>query len=134
MVFAGYLQKRFGMFKKAINVSSSLRIMNTFKNKRDLLERVNPYQRVLVLFCASWCPFCRDFFPTFDKTVSKNTFDKILRVYIDDLDNPLWDDYSLEAVPTAMLFTYGRETSRLDARLGFGLNEKAFVDWLLRKT
>jgi thiol-disulfide isomerase/thioredoxin len=104
--------------------------MNTFSSKRDLIKSIKQCQRVLVLFCASWCPFCREFFPKFDRAVSKNSFDKVLRVYVDDDDNPLWEDYSLEAVPTAILFTNGEEASRLDAQLGFGLNEKAFVNWL----
>jgi len=104
--------------------------MDTFSNKGDLLESIKQYKRVLILFCASWCPFCREFFPKFDRIVSKKSFDKILRVYVDDDDNPLWEDYSLEAVPTAVLFIFGREASRLDARLGFGLGEKTFADWL----
>jgi len=104
--------------------------MNTFNSEKDFLESIKQYKLVLVLFCASWCPFCREFFPRFDKAVSKSRFDKVLRVYVDDDDNPLWEDYSLDAVPTVMLFAYGREASRLDARLGFGLSEKAFVDWL----
>jgi thiol-disulfide isomerase/thioredoxin len=104
--------------------------MNTFSSNRELLDHVKHHKRVLILFCASWCPFCREFFPVFDRNVKKHSFDKVLRVYIDDDDNPLWEDYSLEAVPSVMIFLEGRETSRLDARLGFGLNEKTFVDWL----
>ncbi len=104
--------------------------MNTFRSKQDLLESIKHHRRALILFCASWCPFCRDFFPKFDKAVSRNTFDKVLRVYIDDDDNPLWEDFSLEAVPAAIVFTLGSESSRLDAKLGFGLSEKAFVEWL----
>jgi thiol-disulfide isomerase/thioredoxin len=104
--------------------------MNTFKSNRELLDNVKDNRRVLVLFCASWCPFCQDFFPVFDRTVKKHTFDKVLRVYIDDDNNPLWEDYSIESVPSAMLFVDGKESSRLDARLGFGLSEKGFIDWL----
>jgi thiol-disulfide isomerase/thioredoxin len=123
---------RFGTFKKGLPIFTHPKTMDTFNSNLELLDYVKQHNRVMVLFCASWCPFCREFFPVFDRTVKKKALDKVLRVYIDDDDNPLWEDYSLESVPTAMLFVEGRETSRLDARLGFGLSEKAFVDWLKR--
>jgi thioredoxin 1 len=106
--------------------------MDTFTDRHDLEEKVKRDKRVLVLFCASWCPFCRDFFPMFDRLVSKHSFDKVLRVYIDDDDNPLWEDYSIESVPTVALFEQGKVTRRLDAKLGFGLSEKSFIEWLRR--
>ena len=62
----------------------------------------------------------------------KHSFDKVLRVYIDDDDNPLWDDYSIESVPAVMFFEQGKVARRLDARLGFGLSEKQFTEWLKR--
>jgi thiol-disulfide isomerase/thioredoxin len=104
--------------------------MNTFNNKRALEEHVKQEKKVLVLFCASWCPFCQDFFSGFDRIMAKSAFNKALRVYIDDYDNPLWEDFSIETVPTAVLFENGKATRRLDARLGFGLSEKTFSDWL----
>jgi len=104
--------------------------MNTFKHMHELEEKIKQSQRALVLFCASWCPFCQNFFSTFDRLPSKHGFDNTLRVYIDDYDNPLWEDYSIEAVPTVVLFYKGRVTRRLDARLGSGLTEKNFNDWL----
>ena len=109
-----------------------LRAMNTFKDRHELEEQMKQCERVLVLFCASWCPFCQEFFPAFDKMTAKHAFDKVLRAYIDDEDNPLWEDYSIEAVPTVVLFEQGRVTRRLDARLGSGLSEKTFSEWLKR--
>jgi thiol-disulfide isomerase/thioredoxin len=104
--------------------------MNTFKHTHELEEKVKQSKSVLVLFCASWCPFCQNFFSTFDRLPLKHGFDNMLRVYIDDYDNPLWEDYSINAVPTVVLFDQGRVTRRLDARLGSGLTEKKFNEWL----
>jgi thioredoxin 1 len=104
--------------------------MDTFTDRNDLEGKVKQDKRALVLFCASWCPFCRGFFPTFDRLTLKHSFDKVLRVYIDDDDNPLWEDYSIESVPTMLLFERGKATRRLDAKLGFGLSEKQFTEWL----
>ena len=67
----------------------------------------------------------------FDRAVSKSGFDVTMRVYIDDEENPLWEDFSVESVPTAFVFEVGKAVSRLDARLGFGLSEKQFVEWLM---
>ena len=104
--------------------------MNTFTDRHGLEEKVKQHKRILVLFCASWCPFCQDFFSTFDKLAAKKGFEKLLRVYIDDEDNQLWEDCSIEAVPTVILFEQGRVTRRLDSRLGSGLSEKTFSEWL----
>ncbi|MGE5637902.1 MAG: thioredoxin family protein [Chloroflexota bacterium] len=104
--------------------------MDTFNDQHSLEEYIQQYRRVLVLLCASWCPFCVRFFPIFERLVPKKAFDKTMRVYIDDDDNPLWYDFSIEAIPTLIFFEQGKATSRLDANLGLGLNEKTFSDWL----
>ncbi len=115
---------------KSILTFSSLIIMNTFNSQYELEEDVQQYKRALILFCASWCPFCERFYPTFERLISKKKFDKVMRVYIDDDDNPLWDDFSIEAVPTLVFFEQGKVSSRLDAKLGLGQNEKKFSEWL----
>src|SRR4030067_1825914 len=89
-------------------------------------------RRVLVLFCASWCPLCRSFLSVFDKRIAKYSFDSIIRAYINDDDNPLWEDYSIEAVPTVILFEQAQAVRRLDAELGAGLSEKQFAEWLVK--
>ena len=60
----------------------------------------------------------------------KTDFDVVLHVIVDDYDNPLWEEYSIEAVPTVILFELGTVLKRLDGRLGRGLNEKEFSEWL----
>ena len=60
----------------------------------------------------------------------KRNFECVLRVNVDDYDNPLWEDYSIEAVPTVILFDEGRVCRRLDGRLGEGLSEKQLSEWL----
>ena len=106
--------------------------MEVFNNKDELEKYVRESRRALILFCASWCPFCREFFPTFDKLVAKDDFDMVVRVYIDDYDNPLWEDYRIEAVPMVMLLEKGKVKGRIDSMLGSGLSEKTFGEWLNR--
>jgi thioredoxin-like negative regulator of GroEL len=101
-------------------------------DKEALNALLQQNRRVLVLFCASWCPFCRSFFSVFNKRVAKYSFDSTVRAYIDDDDNPLWEDYSIEAVPTIILFEQEQAIRRLDAELGEGLSEKQLAEWLAK--
>jgi len=82
------------------------------------------------LFYASWCPFCRSFLPVFKKYAQTPSDALFIQVKIDEDENPLWEEYSLEAVPSAILFENKQVTKRLDCPLGRGLNEKQFSDWL----
>ncbi|MCW4046727.1 MAG: thioredoxin family protein [Candidatus Bathyarchaeota archaeon] len=99
-------------------------------NKRVLNSQLEKNPTVLALFYASWCPYCRNFLDVFDKIVSNRDFPCVLRVNLDDYDNPLWDDYSISAVPTVILFKEGRVCRRLDARLGEGLSANQLKTWL----
>jgi len=44
-------------------------------------------------------------------------------VYIDDWDNPLWDEYKVDVVPTLVLFDKGKPLYRRDGVLGRGLGD-----------
>jgi len=100
---------------------------------QDLEIQLKKNKKVLALFCASWCPFCRSFLPAFDSS-SKQGFGLVLLVKVDDYNSPLWDKYSVEAVPTVVFFEEGKICRRLDGRLGRGLNENEFKSWLEKKT
>lgn len=102
-------------------------------NQDDLSREIEKNRNVLALFYASWCPYCQSFVKSFDKNVENYQFDLVIRVNMDDFDNPLWDDYSVEAVPTVLLFKSGQVSDRLDGRSGMGLNEQQFKQWLKNK-
>ncbi len=99
-------------------------------NNRDLATQIAHNKKVIALFYASWCPCCRNFLPTFGKTAQKTGSTLFLRAKVDDDDNPLWEEYSLEAVPAVIFFENGKLTQRLDCQLGIGLNEKQLNQWL----
>jgi len=101
-------------------------------DKRTLERQLKENKRVLALFYASWCPFCRSFLSVFDRNAAKQGFNLAIRVKVDDYDNPLWDEYCIEAVPTVILFEEGTVCMRLDGRLGRGLSEKQLNEWLER--
>lgn len=99
-------------------------------NKEDLEKELKKNKQVLVLFYASWCPYCKSFLHAFDKNAVTYGFKSTLLVNFDDYDNPLWDDYSICAVPTVIFFDEGKVCRRLDGNLGAGLSEKQLKVWL----
>jgi len=98
-------------------------------NGDDLNSELSKHEKVLALFYASWCPYCVAFVPTFKKKVENFGLGTVVHVIMDDYDNPLWDDYDIEAVPTVIFFEKGRVSKRLDGKFGRGLDEKQFNDW-----
>ena len=104
--------------------------MKEVDNEDDLTSILRITEGVFVLFYASWCPFCIRFLPIFEQYARKDRRDKFLRVRIDDENNPLWEKYDVEVVPTIVLFEGERVQRRLDGVLGVGLTEDQFKDFL----
>ena len=105
--------------------------MIEIESKQDLDKELGRNEKLLVLFYASWCPYCTRFVPIFEKKIgnSKN-IGRVIHFLLDDYDNPLWDDYKIEAVPTIIYFVKGKISRRLDGRFGVGLNETQLNVWL----
>jgi len=70
-----------------------------------------------VLFVASWCPFCNLFYPVFQAVAEKTGIARA-RVDISDDDNPVWEVFSVEVVPTVIIFKEGKAVFRRDGVLG----------------
>jgi thiol-disulfide isomerase/thioredoxin len=100
------------------------------RNQQELDIELKKHKTVLALFYSSWCPFCIGFVPTFDKKVADMGFESVIHVILDDYDDPMWDEYDIPAVPTIIYFEEGKVNKRLDARLGRGLSETAFKNWI----
>lgn len=75
----------------------------------------------VVMFWATWCPFCRRFKDEFDKLASSRPW-RFAAVYLDDESNPIWDDYAVDVVPTLALFRDGTVVDRMDGILGYGID------------
>ncbi len=83
---------------------------------------VSGKEPTLVLFHADWCPFCRKFKPVFYSYVGK-TKAKMAEAKLNEEENPLWDQFHIEVIPTVMLFMGGKVIARKDGRAGIGLDE-----------
>ena len=85
----------------------------------------------VVMFWATWCPFCRRFKQEFEKLESSRPW-RFAAVYLDDESNPLWDEYAVNVVPTLAVFRDGKLLERMDGILGYGI-DKAMVDDFVRR-
>lgn len=78
--------------------------------------------KTLVLFYADWCPYCSNFKPTFEEINS----DKIQKkaALVNEDENPLWERFDIQMVPTMIAFQDGKILTRRDAKRGIGLTRK----------
>ncbi len=53
-------------------------------------------------------------------------------VYLDDEENPLWEEYAVEVVPTLGLFRDGKLVERLDGILGYGIDQRMVEEFVRR--
>jgi thioredoxin 1 len=88
-------------------------------------------QKSLVMFYADWCPFCQRFKPFFEQQYLEMNQKSSLKLYackLNEDENPLWDKFSVRAVPTLIAFYNGQENgnqiiARRDAKMGIGLTK-----------
>ena len=76
--------------------------------------------KYLVLFYADWCPFCAKFKPVFDSYDGKLSY-KIAGAKVNEDENPLWDMFKIESIPTMIAFNNGEIVTRRNAKRGVGL-------------
>jgi thiol-disulfide isomerase/thioredoxin len=84
---------------------------------------------VIVVFFASYCPFCSEFSDIFQEQ-TRNTEYVIAKADITDDNNPFWEIYDIKAVPTIIAFKDEKEIERKDSILGVGLNKKDLETFL----
>ncbi|TLX81695.1 MAG: thioredoxin family protein [Thaumarchaeota archaeon] len=90
-------------------------------------------KKSLVMFYADWCPFCQKFKPIFESlaNIANNNISFYASVINDD-DNPLWDRFSINTVPTLIAFDKSNIISRREAKIGHGLS-KSEIDSILKE-
>ena len=96
-------------------------------NEQGLKDNLKANQRAIALFYASWCPFCVDFLPVFQKCAEGEGLGFLV---VQDDQETMGDRYAVEVVPTVLFFEKGKVAKRLDGVLGVGLNEKKLTDFI----
>lgn len=87
-------------------------------------------KKTVVLFYATWCPYCSNFKPTFE-SAKIETANKVGAI-IDEDENPLWDRFNIQSVPTMIVFQNGKIVSRRDAKKHVGLT-KSDMDSIVKE-
>ena len=87
---------------------------------------------ILAVFYASWCPFCRSFLGIFASTMLGKTDPQGALVDISDENNPLWETFKIDIVPTLVGFRDGIAIARKDGIAGAGLSVSDLQDLLLK--
>ncbi|MDA8244757.1 MAG: thioredoxin family protein [Elusimicrobia bacterium] len=82
------------------------------------------------LFYSPWCPFCSMFMPAFEKEAGRDP--RFIAVSVDDVPE-LEDKFSVDVVPTVIIFSGGRTAARLDGALGRGLNAAQLAEFVARR-
>jgi thioredoxin 1 len=75
-----------------------------------------------VAFFADWCPFCREFLPSF--VALKGSGFGVAVADLTDPGNPLWERFEIEVVPSIIVFRDGTPVFRADGRFMEGLGPK----------
>lgn len=89
----------------------------------ELNLRLSAGEKTAVLFIEPWCPFCHQFLPEFIEFAGEeNGRFRCLAVRLEDGDDPLYETFAIEVVPTVILFDGTVPVSRLDGVLGVGLD------------
>ena len=101
-------------------------------NENDIDKKaVNSKDKILVMFRADWCPFCQKFRPVFESYEGKAKV-KFAEALVNDEENPMWDRFRVEAIPTLVAFQNGKEIARRDAKRGVGL-DKTILESVLKE-
>jgi thioredoxin 1 len=90
------------------------------ENDCDLTAILQKEDRIIALFYASWCPFCKAFLPVFERhAAAGRNF-----VGVKDDEEAIAERYAVEIYPTVIYFENGKVTKRLDGKPGAGLKEQ----------
>ena len=103
-------------------LTSRVNVEYSFK---DILKSKD---KVFVLFYASWCGFSLRFLPIF-KQFAEDKNRKCAFIVTDDKPS-LCEKYSVDVVPTVIVFERGKVAKRLDGVPGAGLDENQFKDFV----
>jgi thioredoxin-like negative regulator of GroEL len=100
--------------------------------EKEFSEELLENEKILaVVFYASYCPFCKKFSKILEKYYFKEKI-CFAKADISDDNNPYWSRYSVEVVPTIIVFRGKKVVDRCDGILGKGIDEEVLASLLER--
>ncbi|HBF37783.1 MAG TPA: hypothetical protein DDW50_10720 [Firmicutes bacterium] len=100
------------------------------ENIREFQEIIEGSPKVVALVYASWCPYCVRFLPVFERASMNNEAIREEFFFFQDDQEIMADEYTVDVIPTVLVFENGQLIKRLDGQLGVGLNEKQLTAFL----
>jgi thioredoxin len=97
------------------------------KNQQELDNALKANDNAIVLFYATWCPFCARFLPEFKKCAELSSR---LFLLVEDDQEIISEKYSINIFPTVLFFENGKVAKRLDGAAGVGLQEKQLEEFI----
>lgn len=98
--------------------------------EKEFSEKLLEKEKILVvIFYASYCPFCQKFSKVLEKYYFKEKI-CFAKADISDDDSPYWSRYSIEVVPTIIVFKGKVIVERCDGILGKGIDERILASLL----
>lgn len=94
-----------------------------------LADRIGRPAPVLVLFYADWCPFSEQFLRVFRERMEGRSVDAVA-ANLSHPEDPRWEAYDVDAIPTVIAFRDGSAFDRLDGVPGEGLSQEGFDAFL----
>jgi len=94
----------------------------TLVDESSAETEIETSEKIIALFFAQWCPFCRAFKSVFESLASSSGGD-FAAVDISDEENPMWEKYEINIVPTLIAFSKGETIGRRDGKAHVGLSE-----------
>ena len=98
-------------------------------SQAEFAARLREADRVVVLFCADWCPFSNAFLPAFERADEESSV-PMVRANVRHPMDPRWDEHGILTVPTVVYFEHGEALERADAQRGRGLSQRAFARFM----
>lgn len=99
----------------------------TLIDESNAETEIESSEKVIALFFAQWCPYCRAFKSVFESLASSSEGD-FTAVDISDEENPMWERYEISIVPTLIAFSQGEIIARRDGKAHVGLSETDLRD------
>ncbi|MCK9362681.1 MAG: thioredoxin family protein [Syntrophales bacterium] len=100
---------------------------NWVEQKQDLEKMLTARNRVIALWYASWCPFCKKFLPIFEKHAEDPDHNFL---FVRDDQEIIGEKYAVEVFPTVLFFENGVVSQRLDGIPGVGLTKQQLTEFI----
>jgi thiol-disulfide isomerase/thioredoxin len=97
------------------------------QNESDLENLAKSEARLMTLWHASWCPFCRSFLPLFEKHAAEGG---MCFAVVQDDEESMAPRFSVEVYPSVLFFEHGAVSKRLDGTMRVGLNEEQLTSFI----